>query len=99
MDTSAKVPGTASAELAQLGLRVREVLGVPTLAGARVLAGAAGLDRVVARLNVMEVPDILPWVKPHELLLTTWFPLRAVGGIRDEAALCKLVADLDDRRL
>ena len=27
----------------------------------------------------MEVPDILPWVKPHELLLTTGFPLRAAS--------------------
>ena len=29
------------------------------------------------RLNVMEVPDILPWVKAHELLLTTGYPVRA----------------------
>jgi hypothetical protein len=58
------------------GLRVREVLAAPCLADARVLAGASGLDRIVSRLNVMEVPDILPWVKPNELLLTTGYPLR-----------------------
>lgn len=39
------------------------------------LAGGTGLDRVVDRLNVIEVPDILPWVKPRELLLTTAYPL------------------------
>jgi purine catabolism regulator len=73
---------------------VREVLTAPCLAEARVLAGAGGLDRVVQRLNVMEVPDILPWVKPHELLLTTGYPIRD-----DPAALVQLVADLDDRGL
>jgi purine catabolism regulator len=76
------------------GLPVREVLGASSLAGARVLAGAQGLDRVVQRLNVMEVPDILPWVKPHELLLTTGYPLRHNPG-----ALLGLVAELDARGL
>ncbi len=75
-------------------MSVREVLGASTLAGARVLAGAAGLDRIVRRLNVMEVPDILPWVKPHELLLTTGYPLR-----HDPGALAGLVAELDERGL
>lgn len=58
------------------GLPVSEVLSVSSLAGAHVLAGADGLERTVQRLNVMEVPDILPWTKPHELLLTTGYPLR-----------------------
>src|SRR2546430_12240689 len=96
MEDVAKAPGDSSAGCAEpaLGLRVREVLGASTLAGARVLAGAAGLDRVVRRLNVMEVPDILPWVKPHELLLTTGYPLRHNPG-----ALVDLVAGLDERGL
>jgi PucR family transcriptional regulator, purine catabolism regulatory protein len=57
------------------GLTVRQLLTTPSLAGTTVLAGHAGLDRVVRGVNVMEVPDILAWVKPHELLLTTAFPL------------------------
>src|SRR5262245_55780351 len=77
-----------------MGLAVREVLAAPCLARARVLAGAAGLGRVVARLNVREGPDILPWVKPYELLLTTGYPLRD-----DPAALVRLVGELDDRGL
>ncbi len=87
---SAPTCGTAPA----LGLRVREVLGAASLTGAHVLAGAGGLDRVVRRLNVMEVPDILPWVKPHELLLTTGYPLRDTPD-----ALAGLVAALDERGL
>jgi PucR family transcriptional regulator, purine catabolism regulatory protein len=40
-----------------------------------VLAGQAGIGRPVERLNVMTVPDILPWAKPHEFMLTTGYPL------------------------
>jgi purine catabolism regulator len=76
------------------GLTVGEVLGVSTLADARLIAGESGLDRVVQRLNVMEVPDILAWVKPHELLLTTGYPLR-----NTPQSLAHLIADLDERRL
>ena len=76
------------------GLSVGEVLGVSALSGARVIAGESGLDRVVQRLNVMEVPDVLAWVKPHELLLTTGYPLR-----NTPQSLAHLVADLDERGL
>lgn len=93
MERVADDPATSSAK-SGVGLRVREVLEAPCLANARVLAGAGGLDRIVQRLNVMEVPDILPWVKPHELLLTTGYPLRD-----DPEALVRLVGDLDDRGL
>jgi len=61
---------------------------------ARVLAGAAGLGRTVRYVNVMEVPDILDWVKPDELLLTTAYPLRD-----DRAGLADLVPRLADRGL
>lgn len=70
---------------------LREVLRAPSLDGHAVLAGSAGLARPVERLNVMEVPDILPWVKPHELLLTTAYPLRD-----DPRRLVELVGELDD---
>jgi PucR family transcriptional regulator, purine catabolism regulatory protein len=76
------------------GLSVGEVLGVSTLAGARLIGGQSGLGRIVQRLNVMEVPDVLAWVKPHELLLTTGYPLR-----NTPQSLDNLVADLDERGL
>ena len=75
-------------------LPLRGVLATPVLAGATVLAGARGLDRTVSRLNVMEVPDVLAFVKPEEFLLTTGYPLRERPD-----ALPQLVADLDDRGL
>jgi PucR family transcriptional regulator, purine catabolism regulatory protein len=75
-------------------LSLQEVLGTPILADARVLAGVRGLDRPVERLNIMEVPDILPWVKPREFLLTTAYPLR--GHLH---TLPRLVGELDDAGL
>ena len=73
-----------------IGLTVTQALALPALAGARIVAGHAGRDRVVERVNVMEVPDILPWVKPKELLLTTGYPLR-----HSPSPLTDLIADLD----
>ena len=67
---------------------------MPALARARVLAGDDGLSRIVQRVNVMEVPDILPWVKPYELLLTTGYPLRDTPD-----GLVRLVGDLAHRGL
>jgi purine catabolism regulator len=69
-------------------------LALPPLQHARVLAGQAGLERRVRHVNVMEVPDILPWVQPDELLLTTAYPLRD-----DRAALGTLVPELAARGL
>ena len=76
------------------GIPVREVLELPAMAGGRVLAGAAGLDRMVRFVNVMEVPDVLPWTRADELLLTTGYPLRTTPE-----AWIDYVRDLDDRGL
>jgi PucR family transcriptional regulator, purine catabolism regulatory protein len=57
-------------------LTVRDLPTLPVLAGARTVAGAAGLDREIRAVNVMEVPDIEEFVRPDELLLTTAYPLR-----------------------
>jgi purine catabolism regulator len=73
------------------GPTVRELLDLSVMSGVQVVAGAGGLDREVHGANVMEVPDILPWVKPHELLLTTGYPLRD-----DAQRLVGLTADLAD---
>ncbi len=76
------------------GVSVEEILRISSFAGARVLAGAGGLGRAVQRLNIMEVPDVLAWVKPHELLLTTGYPLR-----NTPQSLRHLIGDLNQRGL
>lgn len=59
-------------------VRVRDLLTLPAFSGVQVVAGRSGLDNVVSRANIMEVPDIIDWVKPEELLLTTGYPLRDI---------------------
>ncbi len=76
------------------GVTVGEILTLNAMNGAYVLAGSAGLDRVVTGANVMEVPDIEAFVKAGEMLLTTGFPVRE----RPER-LVELVPELANRGL
>ncbi len=66
------------------GISVRDALDLSSLAGVEVLAGEAGLDRMIRFVNIMEVPDVLPWTRADELLLTTGYPLRATPESLDE---------------
>jgi PucR family transcriptional regulator, purine catabolism regulatory protein len=81
-------------QAATAGIRLGDVLQASSLRDSTVLAGAAGLDRVVRSINVMEVPDVLPWVRPGQLLLTTGFPLMR-GGTVDADRVRGLIGDLD----
>jgi PucR family transcriptional regulator, purine catabolism regulatory protein len=56
------------------------MLGQDAMRGTRIIAGADGLDRVVRRLNVMTVPNIVRWTKQDEFLLTTGYPLPRQPG-------------------
>jgi len=76
-------------------LTLREAMSlVEPLRQSRVIGGERGLDNVVQSVNVMEVPDILEWVHPGELLVTTMYPLRD-----DAAAIEALVPRLAERGL
>jgi PucR family transcriptional regulator, purine catabolism regulatory protein len=75
-------------------LTVRELLGQGSMRGSRLIAGEGGLGRLIRRLNVMTVPNIVGWTKQEEFLLTTGYPLP-----RDAAAFCRLVGQLADNGL
>jgi len=77
----------------QLTLREALTLAEP-LRKARVVAGAEGLDNIVGSVNVMEVPDIVDWVHPGELLVSTLYPLRD-----DKAAIESLIPQLAEKGL
>src|SRR5690625_50150 len=81
------------------GVSVHDVLDVDCLVGTTVLAGHNGMDRAVTRVNVVEVPDAIDWVKPHELLVTTGYSI--VSSVSDEAGrsetFVRLVRDLAER--
>lgn len=78
-------------------LTVREICDFDLLRDAAVLAGGSGLERRVQRLNVMTVPDIARWTKPHELLLATGFPLFPLSRSTD--GMTSLLRELDERGL
>ncbi|MFC2078742.1 PucR family transcriptional regulator [Candidatus Bipolaricaulota bacterium] len=77
----------------QLTLREALTLAEP-LRQARVVAGERGLDNVIRSVNVMEVPDIVNWVHPGELLVSTLYPLRD-----DRAAVESLIPQLAEKGL
>lgn len=78
---------------------VRDLMTLGSMRGTTVLAGEGGLDRRVGGVNVMEVPDVADWVKPHELLVTTGFPLVSGTGPSHGDTLAALVRDLNGREL
>lgn len=77
-----------------MGIQVREALQLPELANVTVVAGAAGLNRVIRSVNVMEVPDISSYVESGQLLLTTTYPIAS-----NTEALNRLVPLLAERGL
>ncbi len=73
---------------------VRDALMMESLRRARLVAGSDGLDREITSVNVMEVPDIINWVRPGALLLTTAYPIKD-----DPEAQARLVPQLAEKGL
>jgi len=78
----------------QLTIQLRDILQVDLLQGAEVLAGHKGLSNSIVSVNVMEVPDIIDWVRPGEFLLTTAFTFSD-----DVMALERLIPELKAKRV
>ncbi|RED61695.1 PucR family transcriptional regulator [Cohnella lupini] len=66
-------PGSQSEEAA---FTVKDLLAIPLLKKARLLAGAKGIQRDITRVNIMEAPDLNSWVRPGEFLMTTGYPFK-----------------------
>ena len=90
----ARPPGAPVWRPSHYGLEVAEALELESLAGGRIIAGAAGRRRRIHVVNIMEVPDIVRWMRGGELLLTTAYPVR-----NNPAALTALVPELAQRRV
>ena len=59
-----------------MSITVRDALCLPALESAILIAGEAGINRIVSSVNMMEVPDVVRFVKPEEFLVTTTYPIR-----------------------
>lgn len=62
--------------LKQFGITIKEVLRLPAYQNVKLLGGEGGLERVARNVNVMEVPDILPWLKKGDFILTTGYAIK-----------------------
>ncbi len=76
----------------ETGLCCHDLLSIPNLKKAVVLAGKSGLDREIITVNVMEVPDVIQWVRTGEFLMTTGYPFR-----EQPEALADLIPQLADK--
>ncbi|HZZ65089.1 MAG TPA: PucR family transcriptional regulator ligand-binding domain-containing protein [Candidatus Baltobacteraceae bacterium] len=54
-------------------MKLREVLALPSMAGARLVAGESGLDRDVRWSHVVDMPDPVKWIRPGFMLLLSGY--------------------------
>lgn len=70
-----------------MALTVRQCLELDAWRNVKVVAGHHGLDNVVSFINIMEVPEVVRWMKGGELLLTAGY------AFKDDAKLQKALVD------
>ena len=73
-------------------LTLRESLKLPILQDARVVAGAAGLERDIRWVYIVSVPDAANWLHGGEMVLTTMFNLPDAPD-----AQCELLRQLAEK--
>ncbi|XJZ28689.1 PucR family transcriptional regulator [Bacillota bacterium Lsc_1132] len=57
-------------------MKIAELLQIPIFAEMSIIAGEYGKDRDVDTVNMMDAPDIIDFLKPNELLVTTAYHLK-----------------------
>ena len=55
------------------GLTVADALTVPAMKHAELLAGETGLQNQVRWVHILDIPDVVPWVSPGDLVLTSGY--------------------------
>ncbi len=68
---------------------VEKLLRIPKLRNITVAAGKSGLTRKVGNVTVMEVPDIIQWLKSDDFVITSLYAVKD-----DIGAQCRLLDDL-----
>ncbi|MFF2481094.1 PucR family transcriptional regulator [Paenibacillus sp. NPDC058071] len=70
-------------------MQLKELIALPIYTNAKVIAGHSGIGNTVQSLTIMDAPDIIHFLKPQELLLTTGYALKDQPG-----ALLALVTNM-----
>ena len=70
-------------------LRVKDIVKIWNNGAASLVAGQEGLMRRIEVFDMMEQPNIKPWLREHLLLITTGYVIR-----NDKEALLNLIRDM-----
>jgi PucR family transcriptional regulator, purine catabolism regulatory protein len=76
------------------GFTVADALTVPAMKHASLVAGETGLQNVVRWVHILDIPDVVPWVSPGDLVLTSCYQF----SVRAET-VNGLVPRLADKRV
>lgn len=58
-----------------MAFTVEKLLQLKEFSGCKLIAGSSGKNRIIDCVDTMEVPNITPWIKKNELLLTTGYSI------------------------
>lgn len=70
-------------------MKLGDLLKLPVFDGTAIAAGELGLNREVHTVNMMDAPDIIPYLRKNELLVTTAFHFKD-----DLPALLELIREM-----
>jgi PucR family transcriptional regulator, purine catabolism regulatory protein len=59
-----------------LAISVKNMMKIGGLSHCRIVAGHMGISKEVKSVTIMEVPDIIRWLKGSELILTSFYPIK-----------------------
>lgn len=75
-------------------VRCKDILNLPSMKKAKVLAGAESLEGIVRWVHVGDVPNVTDWVHGGELLIIT-----GIGAKQDAASLLELIKNIVKKNL
>ncbi|MFB5664114.1 PucR family transcriptional regulator [Alteribacillus sp. HJP-4] len=73
-------------------ITLKEAMKIGGLRECRIIAGYQGIENKLNYVTIMEVPDIVKWLKGNELLLTSLYPIKD-----DKEAQRNLIRELHER--
>ena len=75
-------------------IRCKDILDLPSMKKAKVIAGAESLERIVRWVHVGDMPNVTDWVHGGELLIIT-----GIGVKQDATSLLELIKNIVEKNL